>query len=176
MKPFLDSTDVVDDADELRRRCERDGYLFIRDLLPPVVLEDLRRKLLEVAREGGWLRHDTPLADAIADPDGFCAEPQAAYLKIYSRIYQLQDLHALMHHPNLMSLLEGLLGAPVLPHPSIISRTIFPQREAYTTPAHQDFVPIQGTPDTYTAWIPLTNLPPEMGGLQLAVGSHLNGV
>ena len=40
MQPFLDSTDVVNDEFELRERAERDGYLFIRGLLPTDVLED----------------------------------------------------------------------------------------------------------------------------------------
>ena len=34
MKPFLDSTDAIDDGPELYKRVQRDGYLFIRNLLP----------------------------------------------------------------------------------------------------------------------------------------------
>ena len=34
--PFLDSTAVADDGPELRRRMQRDGYLFVRGLLPPM--------------------------------------------------------------------------------------------------------------------------------------------
>ena len=71
---------------------------------------------------------------------------------------------------------ERMLGEAVLPHPRLIGRTIFPQREAFTTPPHQDFIPIQGTTETYTAWFPLHDLPPDMGGLEVAAGSHQGGV
>jgi len=64
----------------------------------------------------------------------------------------------------------------VLPHPSVIGRYIFPQKIEFTTPPHQDFIPIQGTPDTYSAWFPLSDLTPELGGLQLAAGSHQEGL
>ena len=35
---------------------------------------------------------------------------------------------------------------------------------------------MQGAADTITAWIPLTDLSPEMGGLQIAAGTHRKGV
>ncbi len=176
MKPFLDSTDVIDDGPALKKRMDRDGYLYIRQLLPVEMLENLRRQILEIARDGGWIEKDSPLEDAIADMNGFCAEPQEAYNKVYMRMYKLQAFHAIQHHPNLVELLERMLDETVLPHPRMIGRTIFPQKDVYTTPAHQDFVPIQGTPDTYSAWFSLTDLPREMGGLQIAAGSQNRGV
>ena len=176
MRPFLDSTDLVNDGPELRRRMQRDGYLFLRGLMPKDVLEDLRLEWLSTIRDAGWVSGDHPLEDAVADLSGFCVEPEPKYMEVYFRIYRQQQFHALQHHPNLIGLFERMLAEPVLPHPRLIGRTIFPQREAFTTPAHQDFIPIQGTPDTYTAWIPLTDLPAELGGLQIAAGSHLAGV
>ena len=176
MKPFLDSTAVQDDGPELDKRMQRDGYLFIRGLLPVDVLEDLRLQLLEVARNGGWVKPGTPLEDGIADLSGFCVEPEPRYNQVYHRMYKLPDFHALQQHPRLIELLERMLGESIMPHPRTIGRTIFPQREAYTTPPHQDFIPIQGTAATYTAWVPLSALPAEMGGLQIASGSHAHGV
>ena len=40
------SNDGRDDAEELRRRLEDDGYLFFRRLLDPLRLLNLRRELL----------------------------------------------------------------------------------------------------------------------------------
>ena len=34
MQPFVDSTDLIMDGAALAQRMDRDGYLFIRDLLP----------------------------------------------------------------------------------------------------------------------------------------------
>ena len=176
MQPFVDSTDISDNGPELQKRMGRDGYVFIRELLPPDVLEHLRMQLLEIAREGGWVKPDTPLEDAIAELNGFCVEPEPKYMEVYRHMYKLQAFHALPHHANLIGLFERMLGEPVMPHPRIIGRTIFPQREVFTTPAHQDFVGFQGTPETYTAWMPLSDVPREVGGLQIAAGSHRRGV
>ena len=143
MNPFLDSTDVVDDGAEIHRRVERDGYLFIRGLLPVDLLERLRMQILEIAREAGWVKAGTPLADAVADLNSFCVEPESAYMDVYARMYALPEFHALQHHPNLIGLFERMLEEPVIAHPRFIGRTIFPQKEAYTTPPHQDFIPIQ---------------------------------
>ena len=176
MRPFLDSTDAVGDGAELLTRMERDGCLFIRDLMPADVLEDLRIQFLEIASAAGWVKQSVPLESAIADLRGFCVEPTPEYMDVYARMYALPDFHAIQHHPILIDLFERMTGEEIMPHPRIIGRTIFPQMEAYTTPPHQDFIPIQGTPDTYTAWIPLSDLPAEMGGLQIASGSHRHGV
>jgi hypothetical protein len=176
MQPFLDSTDVVNDELELLERAQRDGYLFIRGLMPADVLESLRMQCLEIARDAGWVEKGTPLEDAIADLDGFCVEPRPEYMGVYYHMYKLREFQALQHHPNLIGVMERILGEPVLPHARIIGRTIFPQQEVFTTPPHQDFIPIQGTADTYTAWIPLSDIPPELGGLQIASGSHRHGI
>ncbi|MCZ6677335.1 MAG: phytanoyl-CoA dioxygenase family protein [Candidatus Poribacteria bacterium] len=176
MQSFLDSTSIVDNGPELRNRVKQDGYLFIRGLLPTDMLESLRMQWLEIARQAGWVKTDAPLEDAIVDLNGFCVEPEPRYMQVYHNMYKLPEFHALQHHPNLIGLFERMLDEPVMPHPRIIGRTIFPQREAFTTPPHQDFIPIQGTAETYTAWIPLTDVPPELGGLQVAAGSHRHGV
>ena len=176
MQPFLDSTGLLADGARLNRRLQRDGYLFIRNLLPKEGLESLRTEWLLKLKEAGWIRKDSSLAEGIADPDTFCVEPQDAYMDVLLEVYRLRSFHALQQHPNLLRLLERMLGAPVIPHPRLIGRVIFPQREEYTTPPHQDFINIQGTQETYTAWIPLSSLPAEMGGLQIAAGSHRGGV
>jgi len=176
MHPFLNSTEVVDNGPELQARLDRDGYLFIRGLLPAKLLENLRMQLLKIARDAGWVKLNESLEDGIADLQGFCVEPEPSYMEVYRSMYKLPAFHALQHHPDLIQFFQRLLGETVLPHPRTIGRTIFPQREAYTTPPHQDFIPIQGTADTYTAWIPLGDVPAELGGLQIASGSHNRGV
>ena len=176
VQPFLDSTDVQTDGTELGKRMKRDGYLFIRGLMPPDQLESLRMAFLEIMRDSGWVKAGTPLEQAIADLNGFCVEPEPKYTEVYARLYKVQTFHTIAQHPKLLGLLKRMVGAQIMVHPHIIARTLFPKRDTFTTPAHQDFVPIQGSPDTYTAWIPLSDLPAEMGGLQLCSSSHKHGI
>lgn len=176
LNPFIDSTEVQEDGAELNRRMARHGYLFVRGLLPAELLESLRLQLLELAAAGGWVSTESLLEEAIADLGSFCVEPQPDYNEVYHRMYKVAAFHSLQHRPELLELIERMCGEPAMPHPRIIGRTIFPDREAYTTPAHQDFIPIQGSAETYTAWVPLHDLPTELGGLQVAAGSHRRGI
>ncbi len=69
-----------------------------------------------------------------------------------------------------------MLGGPILPHPRVLMRNIFPGREDFTTKAHQDFPNVQGTTEVFTAWIPLIDCPMESGPLQVAEGTHTGPV
>ena len=176
MTEFLDSTDLIEDGPTLRERATRDGYLFLRGLVPPGALAAVRRAFLPLLAEAGWIRTETPLEDAVADPDAFCVEPEPDYRKVYHRLYKERAFHALQQHPHLLRFFERFFGGNVFVHPRAIHRSIFPGHREYTTPPHQDFVPIQGTPDTWSVWIPLTDCPKALGGLQVAEGKHQNGV
>lgn len=173
---FTDSTDIADNGPALRERMSIDGYLFVRQLVPASVLTDLRRRCLAIIAEAGWLKTATPIDAAITEPSAACADPDARSVAVLERLYRLESLHALNRHPALIGFFEGLCDAVVLAHPLVIPRNIFPDRDEFTTPSHQDFPHIQGTPETYTAWIPLGDCPIEHGGLTIAAGSHKAGV
>jgi len=174
--PFRDSTALIADGLALAERMRTDGYLFLRGLLPADVVHDLQRQVGTIARDSGWLRRDHDVAEAIADPGGFCIDPDPAYLTTLRAINRLEDYHRLKHHPALVSLFERMLGGPILPHPRVLMRAIFPERELYTTKAHQDFPNVQGTTEVYTAWFHLIDCPMETGPLQVAAGSHTGEV
>ena len=166
----------MSDPVEVRGRFERDGYLFLRGLLPSRVLEDLRSRFVTILRAAGWIATNAPPNDPIANSSAFTVEPEPAYQAVYNQLYRVPEFHEVQHRPELTGTLEHLLGAQVMPQPRVIARVMFPDEVAHTTPAHQDFVPVQGAVDTVTAWMPLSDLPPEMGGLEIAAGSNHRGV
>jgi len=176
MGPFVDSTDIKDDGLTLAARMKRDGYLFIRGLVPKPAIQNVQRQVAALAAEAGWLDRSHPLEAAIADPAGFCVDPDPIYLRTLRRINHLEDYHALKHHPALITFLERLLGGPILPHPRVLMRNIFPSRDEFTTKSHQDFPNVQGTTEVYTAWMPLIDCPMDVGPLQVATGTHTGEV
>jgi len=176
MQLFLDSSSLITDGSALAERMRRNGYLFLPGLLPRDDVAAVQRQIAEIAREARWLRPDRPVQEAIADLSGFCVDPDPTYLKTLRRINRLEDYHALKHHPVLIDLLERMLGGAILPHPRVLMRNIFPQRDEYTTKAHQDYPNVQGTTEVYTAWMPLIDCPLHVGPLQIAAGSHTSGV
>jgi hypothetical protein len=174
--PFLDSNDVRSDAGRLRRRVEKKGHLFFRGLIPPAALRELRREVLAVCARHGFLAEGAPLEEAIGAPGVRCLEGDPQYMAAYDEIQKLEAFHALAHQPPLLAVLRVLLGEEVLVHPRNIARVMFPQHNDFKTPPHQDFIHIQGTEATYTAWIPLGDCPRDLGGLEVLVGSHRAGV
>jgi len=176
MRPFHDSTDAIADADALTARLAEDGYLFLRGLLPRAEVMALRRQTLDAAAAGGWLDRGSPVEDAIADPRAACVDPEPSYLAVLAAIYRLEALHALQHHPAILAVFERLFAAAVLPRPRLIPRCFFPDQPGHTTAPHQDYPYVQGTTEFYTLWTPLGDCPTEMGPLQVAAGSHRDGV
>lgn len=181
---LVDSTGLLGDSQALLERAAVDGYLFFRGLLRRERVLEVRRQLMAVVARHGWLMQGTEAMDGIADVAAFDrVDPvEAAFcgtgvpLAAYQDVYRLEEFHALGHDPALLDLYHGLLGGQVLRQPLSIARVMVPGTHAAPTPAHQDFIHIQGTRNVWTAWIPVGDCPVELGGLTVLVGSHADGL
>ncbi len=105
MRPFIDSTAMLRDGPALATRMDEHGYLFLRQVLPVASLRALQAQIGALAQQAGWLRADQPVSACIAEPAGFCVDPDPIYLRTLRKINRLQDYHGLKHHPALMGLL-----------------------------------------------------------------------
>ena len=175
-REFRPSNDLIDKPAELRARLADEGHLFFRGLLPRADVMVVRRAILERCRDAGWLVDGTELMEGIVDPTKACVEPEPRFLALYNEVQKLEAFHSFAHRPELLGVVEAVLGEPALPHPNKIARFSFPQNVKHTTPAHQDFPFIQGTAETFTTWIPLGDTPRELGGLKIDAGTHLSRV
>ncbi len=176
MPPFFDSSAFLLDGDALRDRAHRDGYLCLREVLPAADVERVRRDILGVCDRHGWLDPEADPSTGVARTGIRLREGEPEYMAAYDEIQRLEAFHSLAHAPRLLAVLGRLLAEPVLPHPRNIARVVFPQNNRFTTPAHQDYVHIQGTPETWTVWAPLGDCPEELGGLEILSGSHRLGL
>jgi len=166
------SNDALPDAAELQSRLEDDGYLFFRELLNSNRLQDLRRQMLTVMQQGGWLVAGTDPLDGIADPAARSTEGDPEYTDVYHEVYKLEAFHESAHCREIMDVLERVRGCPMMPQPHKVARLWFPKFTEHTTPIHQDFVHFQGTHDNLTCWSPVGECPRELGGLAVLKGSH----
>lgn len=169
-QPFTDSRALLQQPNILRRRMEEEGYLFISELLPASDVSALYKVIMQICREEGWVDEQYL---AIGEPR---LEGREDWWPVYDRVQCLEEFHALAHHPHIIQVIEPLVQEEVLVHPRNIARITFPGTAHYTTPPHQDYPLIQGTPDTYTVWIPLNDCPVELGGLAILSGSHKMGL
>ena len=169
---FKVSNDILLDDEALQDRIQKDGYLFFKKLQDPDKLRNLRKDMLEVIGNGGWLEPNTDPINGIADISKRCTEGDPEYPAVYHEVYKLESVHRAGHWHSVVDTMEKIVGEPVLPQPQKIVRLWFPQFTDHTTPAHQDFVHFQGDYETYTCWTPVGDCPKELGGLALVPGSH----
>ena len=169
---FLESNDIALDADALRQRLDVDGYLFFRGLLNADRIWELRREMLTVMQQGGWIRAGTDPMDGIAVIDARTTEGDASYTDVYHEVYKLRSFHEIAHSREVLDLLERIRDCTMMPQPQKVARLWFPQFTEHTTPIHQDFVHFQGCVDNLTCWSPVGDCPVELGGLAVLRGSH----
>ncbi len=170
MEKLLDSTPCLDQPHLLRQRMREDGYLYLRGFVDPEAVAAALDAILRMLRQQWWLDTDGRLTDRCR-PEGM---PE--FLEMYDHLQRLEAFHRLAWRPEILQLMTCLMGEPVMAHPRNIGRVMPPGYVPYTTPPHQDFPLIQGTPECYTVWIPLTDLPEELGGLAVKERSHRLGL
>ena len=176
--PFIESNST-ENAEVLRARLDENGYLFFRDLVPQETVLELRREILELCREAGWLHPDYDLMDGVVRP----AQPPTSegnpdYMKVYRQVLKLPRFHDFPLQPALIDIAARVLqcqSEEVLTHPRRIGRITFPNFQVATTPAHQDHFYIRGSEETYSCWMPLGDCPQSLGGLAVWNGSHKRG-
>jgi len=176
MAPFTDSTAIRADGPALKKRLDRDGYLFIRQLLPKKAVLNVRNRLLEKAAAGGWLDDNAPIDAGIANGAAACKDPEEPYMRVFRNLWRDEELHRLRTHPDVISFFDSIFGEPTLAHPTFVQRNIFPQRTDFdfTTRPHQD-KPNIGGDTNYALWAPIGDCPIEKGSLAIASGSHKSG-
>ena len=160
----------------LKSEMETYGYVFIRDLLPKEDLEPLLGDMVGIASEEGWTMEGTAPSDRIANPATACFDPEPKYKQAANRVFSLERLHALTHHPALTDVMKRLVGPRLLVHPKPIARMIFPNCEGALLHAHQDNSGIAGSSESYTVWMPLHDCPQGQGTLEIKEASHLSGL
>ena len=175
IEPFNVSNELLDQPEKLQEQARQDGYLFFRGLIDADAIYNLRQDFLGICHRHGWAQGGEALMDGIRT-GGPYMEGDDGYWPVLDEFQSLESFHAFAHHPAILDVCDKLCGEKTLVHPRNIGRIMFPENTKYTTPAHQDFIHIRGTEETYTGWIPLGACPKDMGGLTILSGSHRGGI
>ncbi len=156
-----ESSDCLTDTSQLRRRLATDGYLFFRGLLNRQWVMDARREVLEWLDQKGLLDPQSPKMEAVAasNKTGFVPEDR-----------QFPAVRKITHSGRMIEFYTTFLGGEVRPYDYIWMRMMCP---GCATGPHCDIVYNgRGTPNIYTSWTPLGDLPLQHGPLMVLENSH----
>lgn len=164
-----DSSTLASDITALRQRMDEDGYLFLRGYLDREQILAVRREFVAELDSVGLIDRTRPLIDAIysGTTERLGRLDRAAFAK---RIRTGAGVRALCHQGPVVDFYERFLGGPVLPYQYIWVRNV---RVGAATGVHFDWVYMgRGTPNLYTTWIPIGDVPLSDGPLAILEQSH----
>jgi len=157
------SNDVLDDAGALRQRVRDDGYLFLPGFLDREDVRSARIAICESLAEEGCFDPNFPIEQAIArEGIDMSFRPDLANAS--------EPLKKLIYSERVMSFYDFFLGGKARHYDFTWMRAISPGNGS---DPHCDIVYMgRGTPNVYTAWVPLGDIPLETGGLIILENSH----
>ena len=169
-----------------------DGYLIVRDLLPPEavrpLIEELEHKVDETANEAVsreiLAATDTfrgaPFDTRLALMSNACSDRDWLWGQVHGKHHKTAGMFTLRTWPALLDAAESLIGPEILAHPQAVLRGKLPDHEKGVVPWHQDLaylIPEEaGETLVVNFWIPLVKATADNGCLQVLRGSHREGL
>ena len=166
------ANDALRDRAELRRRMDRDGYLFLRGLLGRQAVLAARRELLRRLAARRLLAPGRDSEEGAAAPAA--AIDASATGDLARALSQANEtLDQVLYAGPMLQFYQFFLDGPVR-HFDFTWMRAKPPGGGQTTDPHCDVVFMgRGTKRLFTSWTPFDDIPFEMGGLMVLEGSHL---
>jgi ectoine hydroxylase-related dioxygenase (phytanoyl-CoA dioxygenase family) len=170
---WLHPSSADEPFDELKARYARDGYLYLKGFLDREAVLDQRRRVFTHLSLAGLLKPGTDpvLGIAAETPDERSGVNRRLMEYVRSAAFE-----SFCMSPKLWQFMDQFVGGLSYLHKRKLLRHTLPGVQA-STPAHYDLIYLRGGTDRLvTAWIPIGDVPAEMGGLVYLEGSHAVGV
>lgn len=158
------SAPLLSDPMALQARMREKGYLFIRGFFQREDVLAVRQAVVRRLLEDGLLEPGT-------DPTLAVARKNRTDHHSHDLAKDNPGLNRLLYRGKIMEFYRGLFGEEIRHFDFTWFRAVFP---GFGTKPHCDVVYMgRGTRDRlYTAWVPMGDVPVEVGGLMILEGSH----
>jgi hypothetical protein len=157
------SSEFLHQPEVLRQRMQTDGYLYLPGLLNPALVWQARQEICDRLKTEDLLNPAYPAIAAVAKP-GLAMQFRP------DLVAHSPTLQPLLYAGPLMDFYQQFLGGAVRHFDYTWLRSVAPGLGTYP---HCDIVYMgRGTYNLYTSWVPLGDIPWEMGGLMIWEKSH----
>lgn len=141
------------------------GYLWLKGLLKRSEVLTFRQRFFEAFSHTGLLAEGTNPVEGIYSGHG-----KASFARILGEIVRWASYESFCLSPEIWAFYEHFLGGSVYLHKRKLIRAT--TTDDSCTGAHYDLTYLRaGTDRVYTSWIPIGDVPAEMGGLVYLEGS-----
>ncbi|MEO6005087.1 MAG: phytanoyl-CoA dioxygenase family protein [Opitutus sp.] len=158
-----DSSDAADDVEELRRRVEHDGYLYMKGYLDRDEVLAARASLTDRLADAGVLDSAYPAIDAVCKPgSGYVFKPEITNGN--------EAVQRLLYEGRIPAFYRAFYGEEIRHYDFTWLRAIGPGKG---TNPHCDLPYMgRGTHRHMTCWVPYGDISFRLGGLMILEGSH----
>lgn len=180
-----------EEIESIKSQLDRDGYTILEGLIEPPVIEEVKEALGSLVDA-----HAANLLQAGGIEHSFEDAPfETRMLRLYEnnldvapksfrKELHLAGLFGLFFHPQLLDVVESLLGPEIRLYPNYTARPKFPEWEGTEVLWHQDGgYTANGssreavkTMEMINVWSPLVPVSRTNGCMEFVPGSHLQGV
>jgi hypothetical protein len=168
LAPYRDSTEAATDGDELRRRFERDGYIFIRGVVPQPSIRAAREEVFGRLAEVGEIAE--PPVDGIFTGESHREERHPDKGVFWRSVSEGPAIRRVTHSEETQALISCLQGEPAFGHDFIFLRPGVPGRFTFL---HFDYPFFsRGSQRVVTAWTAVGPVPTIEGALFVVENSH----
>lgn len=164
---LTDSAGLMDDPAGLRHRFAEDGYLFLRGVVDPAVIEDARAEILARLEAVGEIE---PGGEGIFTGRSDRREREPDLGRFWQSVSEGPRFRAASHGKAIERLMSAVAGEPARAQDYIFLRVGVPGR---ATGLHYDYPFFTRAHDqVWTVWLPLGPAPIERGPIVVVEGSH----
>ena len=169
---LLTPSDPATPLETLKEQYRAQGYLWLKSFFPRDEVLNFRGRFFAAFQSAGLLQPGTDPADGIHS-----GEPEDKRLtnKILMEQARTAAYESFCLQARLWGFYDAFLDGPSYLHKRKIIRYLTPG-SIWSTPAHYDLIYLRGGTDrVVSSWIPLGDIPLEMGGLVYLEGSDAVG-
>lgn len=169
---WLEPSHASEGIPALQHRFLERGYVWLKDFLPSEEVLAFRKHFFGAFTETGLIASGSDPQDGIYAGGG---EDAALTSKRLMELVRSAAYESFCLHPRLVRFLDAFLAGPAYLHKRKLIRFTKPH-DPNATGAHYDLVYLRGGTDRFcTVWIPIGDVPVQMGGLAYLENSHEKG-
>jgi hypothetical protein len=166
--PLPDSSGSASNGTALRDRLAEAGFVFLRGVIPEDVVLAARREVLQRLASVGEVAE--PVEAGLWSGTSQRRERQPDLGRFWQSVSEAPQVRRVSHGPELLGLVERIYGEPAVGQDFLYLRAGVPGR---STDLHYDYPFFaQTTQRTLTLWVPLGEVPVELGPLVIVEGSN----